>query len=726
MRQAAAVDGGATYYAHTPPGPGRPWHELVPHLRNVSQMARDFARPFGGEHTAYWAGLWHDLGKFQDSFQQYLRRCAEPGDGPPPARGPDHSSAGAVLASLFNLWELAFAIAGHHAGLPSESGLKARLQVKSSDAELRAALRRAVEHLREVPGTDVSGFIPADLQHPSRRREMFTRFVFSALVDADRLDTERHVDPEQAALRATGPSLTAIRERFRRYHAALTRQAEPTGVNRVRREVYECCLRAATLEPGLFRLTVPTGGGKTLSSLAFALEHAVRHDLRRVVVAIPFLSITEQTARVYRQALGDDAVIEHHSSVAEQEGEGCGPYEVRVRMAAENWDAPVIVTTTVQLFESLFSNRPGACRRLHRLARSVIIIDEVQTLPAELLTPILDGLDELTAAYGATVVLCTATQPAFDHERVSGLHDVREIVPHYREHFEQLRRVRYHTEIPSLTWEEVARAVRDEPQILVVVNTRKDALVLLDALVGTEVFHLSTLLCPAHRREVLDQIRQRLSRGESCRVVSTQVVEAGVDLDFPVVMRAVGPLESLVQAAGRCNREGRLAFGRVVIFEPADGSLPQGVYRTAVAEALKHLRQGIDLNDPSVFRAYFASLYGAVDLDALRIQECRERFDFPEVSRRFRLIRDDAHPVIVRYGEGVADLLAALRYQGPSRHLLRKLQPYTVNLYRTDLVTAQAKGLVRELSPGLWEWCGVYDPVCGLGGEGLDPESLVV
>jgi CRISPR-associated endonuclease/helicase Cas3 len=713
------------YYAHTPAVPGGSWHDLGQHLRSVAELAAEFSASFGARDAGFCAGLLHDVGKFQPSFQDYLRACYEHG-GAPPRRGPDHSSAGAVLAMLADLWELAFAIAGHHAGLPSTPDLKARLQERAAEDEVQHALHTALHQL-DLRGRCLDlRAAQAGFRQAGARKDMFIRFLFSALVDADRLDTERHFAPGDASVRETWPTLEELRERLAGYHRHLMARAAVTEVNRVRREVYEHCLEAAAQKPGIFRLTVPTGGGKTLSSLAFALEHAVRHGLRRVVVAVPYISVTEQTAAVYREALGEHALLEHHSSVALPEGDSSGLYDVLARLAAENWDAPLIVTTTVQLFESLFSNRPGACRKLHRLARSVIVIDEVQTLPPELLAPILDVLRGLTGTYGASVVLCTATQPAFDHERIPGLRGIREIVPGYAGHFATLKRVRFETEITPLTWAEVAQRMRGCRQALVVVNTRRDALALLDVLGDPEALHLSTLLCPAHRREVLAEIRKRLAAGQVCRVVSTQVVEAGVDLDFPVVMRAVGPLESLVQVAGRCNREGRLPSGTVYIFEPAEGALPPGVYRTAVAEALGFLRRGVDLHDPDVYRAYFARLYQSVDLDARRIQALRQHLDFPEVSARFHLIEDDAVPVVVRYGPDVASLLSTLRHHGPNRELLRRLQPFMVTLHRRRLEEAHRSGSVREACPGVYEWLGGYDAVRGLGVPGVDPGELIV
>jgi CRISPR-associated endonuclease/helicase Cas3 len=513
-------------------------------------------------------------------------------------------------------------------------------------------------------------------------------------------------------------------------------------VNRARREIYDASLVAAEQPPGLFRLTVPTGGGKTRSALAFALRHAARHSLRRVVVAIPYLSITEQTADVYRSILGSTTedrplVLEHHSNVVAEprDDEDFRPTTVAARLAAENWDAPVVVTTTVQLFESLFSNRPSRCRRLHRLAGSVIILDEAQALPSHLLQPILDALKQLCAHYGATVVLSTATQPTFEAIPLFSETPAREIMPEPARLFAALRRVSYEflTNEP-MPWADVADLMRRDSLVLAIVNTKRAALDLLDALDDPGALHLSTLLCGAHRRAVIGEVHRRLAAGEPCRLVSTQVVEAGVDLDFPLVLRALGPLDGIIQAAGRCNREGRLERGRVVVFRPAENRLPPGSYQTAAGITAGLLgREGVDLDDPEVSRAYYRQLYESVDTDRDRIQALRGRLEYPDVAERFRLVEDDTESIVVTtYGTSneqrrVADLLEQLR-QGNSnqRTLRRRLQPHVVAVYARDARKYERQGFVAPVAPGLGEWLGRYDAVRGLSGTDPDPDAWVV
>ena len=399
--------------------------------------------------------------------------------------------------------------------------------------------------------------------------------------------------------------------------------------------------------------------------------------------------------------------------------------------------APLVVTTTVQLFESLFANRTARCRKLHNIAKSVLILDEVQMLPTHLLEPVLDVLRQLVAHYGVSVVLCTATQPALDESpHLKGLSNVREMVPDSARLFAALKRVRYEwpRDRAKVTWQEVADEMRKERQALAVVNTKTEALALLDALDDPQAFHLSTLLCGAHRREVLNKIGSRLREGAACRLVSTQVVEAGVDLDFPFVLRALGPLDRIVQAAGRCNREGKLdGLGRVVVFEPAEAKLPTGAYRTGTAlAATRLLTPGFDFDDPQAYEKYFRLLYEAVDLDPKNIQGLRRDFSYAEVGRRFRMIEDDTLPVIVRppwqpHRPRVDELMAELRHaDGRSRWVFRALQPYLVNVRARLAAAYHRRGLLQQVTSNLSEWLGRYDPVQGLDTEKLDPEELVV
>jgi len=716
-------------YAHSENSEGRR-HSLREHLEAVASLAADLAKKFQAESWGYVAGLLHDLGKGQVGFQSYLKECQNHPE--KKIRGPDHSSAGAVLAAQ-QYWEgLAFLLAGHHGGLPDPTNLKQRLGEKSNDSIIQDVLRQAgrIVALPERPP------LPS-LKSPTQV-ELFLRLLFSALVDADYLDTEAHFNPGRSGLRLRSFDMAVLAECFWKEQANLTGH-DQSPVNLTRHKIYQACLEAAEWKPGVFRLTVPTGGGKTLSGMAFALRHALKYKKDRIIVAIPYTSIIDQTAQVYRAIFGEEAVLEHHSALAAPEEEEDYLRYQWARLAAENWDAPIVVTTTVQFFESLFSNRPAACRKLHNLAQSIIILDEVQTLPTGLLAPVLEVLQQLVDHYGVTVVLSTATQPSLidsGSPYLKGLRgEIREIVPDPARYFRALKRVSYDCPREAWSWERVVQEMAAEPQCLAVVNTKKDALALLEALNNPGVLHLSTLLCMAHRREVMEEIKTRLATGRPCRVVATQVVEAGVDLDFPVVLRAMGPLDRIVQAAGRCNREGRLSQGRVIIFQPAEGQVPPGDYRAGhdIAQAMLN-RPKVNLHSPEIYESYFRQLYQAVNTDKHGINELRQRLDFPEVAARFKLIEDDTAPLVVRYpreDSPVDNLLQRLQTSGTflggqARLLLRRLQPYLVNVRRRVLVQYQQQGLVRELPLGLWEWRGNYHPVRGLHDAALDPEPLVI
>ncbi len=413
-------------------------HGLVDHLRAVAAMARDFSRAFGGEEAAYYAGLWHDIGKFDPEFQRYLSR--ERG------RGPDHKGAGTKLACQ-HLGPAGLVVQGHHGGLRAFSGMRGWLAEKG---EAYAAVQALESARRTIPDLEPGGEveIPGFVRKDPVKAELWVRMVFSAVVDADFLDTERHFSPNRATTRDSGATMQRLWELFQARHRDMTSGAAGQ-VDEIRSQVYQACLASADRPTGVFRLTVPTGGGKTLSAMGLALRHAVVHGLRRVIVATPYMSITQQTASVYRELLADDTqenfpvVLEHHSMAEPDDGEEYEDGSVWQRLAAENWDAPVVVTTTVQLFNSLFSNKTSVTRKLHRLAESVIILDEAQKLPPHLLTPILDSLRDLTENYGSSVVLSTATQPAFEEIKAFSDLPATDIVQEYRRHFEVLKRVKY-------------------------------------------------------------------------------------------------------------------------------------------------------------------------------------------------------------------------------------------------------------------------------------------
>ncbi|AMN45526.1 CRISPR-associated endonuclease/helicase Cas3 [Steroidobacter denitrificans] len=729
-------------------GNWRPPHDLLEHLHEVGELAADFARRYGAD-WARLAGRWHDLGKFRPRFQKYIRFVSgfeadahikgEAGKAP-------HSTAGALLACEH--FEkagfgpagrvLAYLIAGHHAGLADWfGGLRERLEDPKSRAELD-------ESLVEQPPTELldSGDFKPDLRAVPGGRDGFAlwiRMLFSALVDADFLDTERYMDPDRFASRNTWPTLEELAPLFDAHMTKLVAGADPTPVNALRADILRQCHDAAALDAGLFSLTVPTGGGKTLSGMAFALEHARGHSKRRIIHVIPYTSIIEQTADVFRDIFGD-AVVEHHSNAESEPDKETSAS----RLACENWDAPIVVTTNVQFFESLFASRTSRCRKLHNIVDSVVILDEAQLLPPEFLQPILDVLNLLTRHYGVTVVLSTATQPAlasreyFDtRQNRRGLDNVREIISDPDALYVALERVE--VRLPSdwhqpTDWPQLTEALCAHESVLAIVNTRKDARALWEAMPqGT--LHLSALMCGAHRSQVIADIKARLKAGASTSVVSTQLVEAGVDVDFPVVYRALAGLDSIAQAAGRCNREGRLkGKGEVVVFVPPEPA-PQGLLRQGENACREVLRDAADSPLARTrFAAYFERLYYGCQLDKAGIRELLSvkdshelAVDFRTAAEKFRLIDDeDSLPIVVRYSgkdgrdERIDQWLAMLRRDGPQRWLMRKLQRYTVSLRRRQVLPLLNRGDIEEILPGLYAQTGdgLYDENLGLLPEG--------
>lgn len=714
-------------YAHSVPNQSiAQWELLADHLALVGDTAARFADVFGWGELARLAGTLHDVGKMSEIFQAYLHGRAS---------SCDHSTAGARVATAEYPHPvgrmLATIIAGHHAGLDDGDGIDRRLDPHQTEIPAFEGWR---SHAAALPPmgrlSPTRRFIQSTL--PGFTHAFLTRMLFSCLVDADFLETERFYAGSRPVPRGGYPGIAALQVRLRAHMDGLSAKARPGPVNAVRAEVLAAVRERAALAPGLFTLTVPTGGGKTLASLTFALDHAARHGLRRVVHVAPFTAIIEQTAAVFRTALGDDAgILEHHATFdwqaaaarAVDDGIGLDPVS-RLRRAAENWDAPVVVTTAVQLFESLFANRTSRCRKLHNLAGSVIVLDEAQAMPLPLLRPCLAAIEELTRNYGASVVLCTATQPAL--RRVDGFEaglpvdDARELAPDPPRLYRALRRVAVER-LPGPTKDEViARRFAEVPRMLCIVNSRRHAKALFDRIAHLPgAVHLSTLMCPRHRKVVLDAARAALRDGGPVRIVSTSLIEAGVDIDLPEVWRATAGLDAVAQAAGRCNREGAMAgAGRVVVFDPADAPPPRELepFRRAAEEVL---RAGGDPLAPDAIRAYFAALYwrkGEHAFDAPRLDEeiwpilpaVAERaktwaFPFASIARAFRVIDDAMEPVIVPWradsDDGRAETLLA-RIAAMDRPLgddLRRLQGYVVPVPPTLRARWLAVGRLRPV-----------------------------
>jgi CRISPR-associated endonuclease/helicase Cas3 len=718
------------FFAHSVPGqPEELWEPLRDHLAAVAASAGRASGKFGFQEAGTAAGLLHDLGKYQREFQNRIRGRAEK---------VDHAAHGAILArrTLGPLGALiAHGIAGHHAGLDDQLFDKDRMAMPSEIVEA-AAVADGIT-------------LPKPLSSaPLRRSEnlgfqyaFLTRMLFSCLVDADYTETERfYVQAEQrpSPPRGAAVSIAELADTLAASLKAKQAEARPSVVNRHRAAILANVLDHACDPPGVFKLTVPTGGGKTLASLAFALEHARKHGLDRVIVVIPFTSIIEQTAEVYRAALAPfgDAVIEHHSGFDEDR---LTEKEARdkLSLAMENWDARIVVTTAVQFFESLFSNRPARCRKLHNLARSVIVLDETQTLPLPYLRPCVAALQELQRNYGASIVLCTATQPALDAPHFEqGFKDAIELAPEPAQLFRDLRRARVET-AGKLSDRDVADRIAGTDQALCIVNLKdhaRDLFSLVRELPGAR--HLSTTMCAKHRREVLGAIRADLVAGRPCRVISTSLIEAGVDVDFPMVLRAGTGLDSIAQAAGRCNREGKRTIEdcATVVFTPADREEPR--YVRPFSEAARELMRNRPAEDwlmPDTINAYFHALYWKkeAELDKHGILAlCEEgrankmNFKFREIAESVKLIDDWTQPVIVPFDDEAKALLAELESFSPERSigaLARALQPYVVGVPAEGRRRMIVAGAAREIRSDRYadqfvrlDNLDIYSPAVGL------------
>jgi CRISPR-associated endonuclease/helicase Cas3 len=763
-----------SHWAHAPDAnsaPGAAPHLLNDHLLAVAQGASAFA-PASSHALAYLAGLWHDLGKRRPGFQHYIRQVSGAQahiEGRVSDADKTHSAAGALWAQRQLLDRmgpqgqllsrvLQYVIAGHHAGLDNweggsgTQGLAARLASTDAQRELEEALAA----MAASDPLDPSFELPKlqDLPIGPERAEpgrfaLWVRMMFSALVDADFLDTEAYMNDQRPAQRAGAPTIDQMLLACRSHLALLASAAADTPVNRLRAQVLASCQNKASMAPGVFSLTVPTGGGKTLSSLAFALTHAHQHRKRRVVYAIPYTSIIEQTADVFRRVfagLGNDAIVEHHSSAESDPSQETN----RSRLACENWDAPLIVTTNVQLFESLFARKTSRCRKLHNLMDSVIVIDEAQLLPIEFLQSVVDVLRFLVQDYGVTLVLCTATQPVLSASASAdpsrglrrGLADntkVTEIIDDVPSLYAALERVRVHLpanfETPR-TWPDLADEIVTHDAALCIVSRRADARELHGQIKqrtgAANLWHLSALMCAQHRSDVIASIKDALQRrrdaneqghpSDPIRVVSTQLVECGVDLDLPVVYRALAGLDSIAQAAGRCNREGRLeGLGDVHVFVPPTAS-PPGLLRQA-RDTCKQVwfdRPAQPFALP-LFERYFKRLYhDAASLDTKSIcDKLRLQIDpkalslsvrFKDAADAFKLIDDkDATTVLVRYAspnatEDINALIGMLHRDGPSRWLMRKLQRYGISIYQHQVRRLVDSGDICEIPgcPGLY------------------------
>ena len=705
------------------------------HCLNVARLARELIYEdedsSGLKDLAYNAGLLHDFGKYRPDFQRYILSASganQSGKVPPKA---PHAIVSAIEARrLFDdpmiADTLAYCISGHHRGLYDHNEMERRLRHGEHKRWCDACEKlTSVEDLGTTNCDDVGE--PYDLQ-------MAIRMLFSALVDADRLDTERFMTPDLSAerLRIKGnyASLSTLRERLRAKTESFS-SAPDTPVNRARAYFLESCrTHGAESDPGIYTLSLPTGAGKTISSMAWALEMAIRNHHDRIIYVIPYTSIITQTAMVFREIFGEENILEHHSEVVvEQQTEDDKSDEQmsRLKFLTENWDAPIILTTNVQFFESLFASKPTKCRKVHSIANSVIVMDEVQALPEGFLSPILSAIDTLSEAFHCSILCCSATQPVYDEDLNSPddgsdyytpLDTRGDLVPREAKYFVPFDRVDYHLEPQTVTSQELADRLAAEHSVLCVLNSRKDAGQVYRALrdlpkvKADEVIHLSRSMCSAHLRRAIEAIKERMREGKPTKVISTQLIEAGVDLDFPCVWRAYSGLGSIIQAGGRCNREGKMERrGQVFVFSLADGSRPFGnIARgcNATKMLLHKLSNKItDPTDPEVIAKYYRLYFKDIpDFDTEGIEkdltEDPEDINFESAAERFKLIDDEGtFPVIVPYMEEGKALVRKIRnHEILTREDYHRMQEYSVSLRQGDYSTLLSHGNIEQIPWG--------------------------
>ena len=704
------------YLAHI--GPNGEKQTVLEHLNQTSSLCSRFAAAFGAEEQGRLAGLAHDIGKYSDAFQRRL-------NGGPKV---DHATAGAWECTRRGQIFAAFAVAGHHGGLPDGGG-----QGDSPDqSTFFGRMNRAMQGKLESYGRWTEELMLPQVAIPDRFSSQtegmfFTRMLYSCLVDADFLDTEAFM-AETPVPRGGGEPIDALEQKLL-CHISNWFPAQ-TSLNEQRCEILSRCLeQGETQKPGLFTLTIPTGGGKTVASLAFALRHAKAHGLDRVVYVIPYTSIIEQNAQVFRDILGDENVLEHHSGVLYDIENEADSQAIRMAKATENWDKPVVVTAAVQFFESLFADRSSKCRKLHNLARSVIIFDEAQMLPVPYLRPCVFAISQLVKHYGVSAVLCTATQPSLDglfQEFLPGTAPVELCPPGLDQSV--FRRVTFRREESTLSCLALAQRLNERNQALCVVNRRKSAQEIYALLKHEGSFHLSTLMCPAHRKAVLEEIRQRLINGLTCRVVSTSLIEAGVDVDFPEVFREEAGLDSILQAAGRCNREGKRPAEESIVTIFLSETPPPALFHRNIDAGRLALGQFDRPDSAEAISCYFNTLLtvtGKAGQDKENIlpmmDDSLTLMPFRTVAERFHLIESDTRTVYIPWGEGCL-LLDRLRAGERTQALFRALGQYSVSIYPDHFGSLDRAGGLELLEDG----SGILaDPTLYSGDMGLtlEPEE---
>lgn len=676
---------------------------LKDHLCGTAELAGYFAGRFGKADWGYACGMLHDIGKYSLAFQDKIKNNSN--------RQVDHSTAGAKACfekgGMYSF--MSYCIAGHHSGLPdygssSDPGNAPTLQGRKKKHIEDCGAYKSEIHIPEIKT------LPFDPKHspdPDFSLSVFIRMLYSCLVDADFLDTEYFMK-EGRTQRETGEEPSVLLEKLKKHVAGWLLNEDTETVNGRRTEILRHCFECGHKERGIFQLTVPTGGGKTIASLAFALQHAVENQMDRVIYVIPYTSIIEQNAAVFRKILGEQNVLENHYNVDYESTEELMP----MQLASENWDKPVVVTTNVQFFESLFANKSSKCRKLHNIANSVIIFDEAQMLPTDYLKPCIAVMEELAANFGSSIVLCTATQPAlspfFQREM-----PVTELCPRVEEQFRFFERVTFQN-VGTISEDELIEKLQKEEQALCIVNTKKRAQRLYQKMKGEGVFHLSTAMYPKHRRRVLDKIRRLVKDGKRCILISTSLVEAGVDLDFCTVYRQLAGVDSMIQAAGRCNREGKRAaqdsFAYLFQFEEKE-YVPGQQLQIDVSKML--LSEGEDISSLHRIEKYFEALYHfrGESLDKKKIfEEFKDkRYNFAKAAKEFKLIEENTLTVFISREEDAEELLWQIKHQGYTKSGMRKAGQYCVQLYENDIEKLRGAGMLRQVPGGIENFYELVD-----------------
>lgn len=673
------------------------------HLCGTAELAGRFAGRFGKSDWGYACGMLHDIGKYSLAFQDKIKNNSD--------RRVDHSTAGAKACfekgGMYSF--MSYCIAGHHSGLP-DYGISSDL----GDAPtLQGRKRKHIEDCGaykseiHIPEIKTLPFDPQNSPDPDFSLSVFIRMLYSCLVDADFLDTEYFMK-EGRTQRETGEEPSVLLEKLKKHVAGWLLNEDTETVNGRRTEILRHCFEWGHKERGIFQLTVPTGGGKTIASLAFALQHAVENQMDRVIYVIPYTSIIEQNAAVFRKILGEQNVLENHYNVDYESTEELMP----MQLASENWDKPVVVTTNVQFFESLFANKSSKCRKLHNIANSVIIFDEAQMLPTDYLKPCIAVMEELAANFGSSIVLCTATQPAlspfFQREM-----PVTELCPRVEEQFRFFERVTFQN-VGTISEDELIEKLQKEEQALCIVNTKKRAQRLYQKMKGEGVFHLSTAMYPKHRRRVLDKIRRLVKDGKRCILISTSLVEAGVDLDFCTVYRQLAGVDSMIQAAGRCNREGKRAaqdsFAYLFQFEEKE-YVPGQQLQIDVSKML--LSEGEDISSLHGIEKYFEALYHfrGESLDKKKIfEEFKDkRYNFAKAAKEFKLIEENTLTVFISREEEAEELLWQIKHQGYTKSGMRKAGQYCIQLYENDIEKLRGAGMLRQVPGGIENFYELVD-----------------